>query len=169
MLVVSETARISSLADVEDSVRGSVIEVGDDVLIDSFVKIKPAGGSGDVRVGARSQLNSGVVIYSGNGVTIGEDVLVAANVTFAPVNHEFHSREMPIRRQGFQPTRGGIVIEDDVWIGAGSVLLDGAFVRHGAIVGANSLVRGELAPYSINAGNPVRLIGYRGQRSDRRR
>jgi acetyltransferase-like isoleucine patch superfamily enzyme len=161
-LVVADSARISPLADIEESVRGSLIEIGEEVVIDAFVKIKPAGGVGDLHIGARSQLNSGVVVYTGNGVIIGEDVLVAANVTFAPVNHEFSARDVPIRQQGFQPSRGGIVVEDDVWIGAGTVLLDGAIVRRGAVIAANSLVRDELEPYSVNAGNPSRVLGYRG-------
>jgi virginiamycin A acetyltransferase len=161
LLIISATARISSLADIEDSVRGSVVDIGDEVVIDAFVKIKPVGGAGDLRIGARSVLNSGVVIYTGNGVTIGEDVLIAANVVLAPVNHEFGSRDVPIRQQGFQPSRGGIVIEDDVWIGAGSVLLDGTVLRRGAVVGANSVVRGELLAYSVNVGSPARPIGQR--------
>ncbi len=61
--------------------------------------------------------------------------------------------------QGF--TSRGIVIEDDVWIGAGCVFLDGAIVRKGAVIGAMSLVRGEIAAYSINAGNPLRQYGFR--------
>ena len=58
------------MADIEDSVRGSVIDIADDVTIDSFVKIKPAGGDGDVLIGAGTTINSGVAIYSGNGVSI---------------------------------------------------------------------------------------------------
>ncbi|HOI55243.1 MAG TPA: DapH/DapD/GlmU-related protein [Phycisphaerae bacterium] len=161
MLVISRSATISKLADIEDSVRGSRIEIGDDVRIDSFVKIKPAGGNGDIVIGKRCYLNSGVVIYSGNGVTIGEDVLIAANCTLAAVNHEFRRRDLKIVEQRFQASRGGIVIEDDVWIGAGTVVLDGAVLRRGCVVGANSLVGGELEPYSINVGNPIRRIGYR--------
>ena len=48
-------------------------------------------------------------------------------------------RHRLIREQGFQPGRGGIVIEDDVWIGANCVLLDCAVLRR--VVGAGSLVR----------------------------
>lgn len=161
MLIISPTARISSLADIEDSTRGTRIVIGDGVMIDSFVKIKPAGGSGDVLIGRNSFINSGVVIYSGNGVQIGEDVLVAANCTFAPVSHEFRSRDMKIVEQRFRPGRGGIVVEDDVWIGANCVILDGAILRRGCVVGAGSLVKGELEPYSINAGNPIQKIGCR--------
>ncbi len=161
MLIISPTARISKLADIEDSVRGSRIVIEDGAVIDSFVKIKPVGGSGDVRIGRNSYLNSGVVIYSGNGVTIGDDVLVAANCTFAPVNHEYRRRDRKIAEQRFKPSKGGIIVEDDVWIGANCVILDGAVLRKGCVIGAHSLVQGELEPYSINVGNPLRKTGYR--------
>ncbi|HUW50438.1 MAG TPA: DapH/DapD/GlmU-related protein [Sulfuricella sp.] len=161
MLVISPDSRISKLADIEDSVRGSRIVIEEGVMIDSFVKIKPVGGTGDVHIGKNSFINSGVVIYSGNGVMIGQDVLVAANCTFAPVNHEFRARDKKIVEQRFQPSRGGIVVEDDVWIGANCVILDGAILRKGCVVGAQSVVRGELEPYSINVGNPLKRVGYR--------
>src|SRR5881392_1701060 len=85
MIEIDPTARVSRLADIEDSVRGTRIVVGPMVVIDSFVKIKPVGGSGDVVIGERSYLNSGTVVYTGNGVTIGKGVLIAANCTLAPV------------------------------------------------------------------------------------
>ncbi|MEW9700318.1 DapH/DapD/GlmU-related protein [Paenibacillus sp. SI8] len=159
--MISEKARISALADIEDSVRGSRIWIEDGVVIDSFVKIKPAGGDGDVQIGRGSYVNSGTVIYSGNGIQIGRGVLIAANCTLAPVNHEYRSSRLPIVQQRFMPSKGGIVIEDDVWIGAGTVILDGAYLRQGCVVGAGSLVKGELEPYSINVGVPTRRIGCR--------
>ncbi len=161
MLIISPTASISRLADIEDSVKGSKITIGDEVVIDSFVKIKPAGGTGDVTIGSRSFINSGCVIYTGNGVLIGSHVLVAANCTFAAVNHEYRAKDRLIVEQRFMPSKGGIVVEDDVWIGAGVVLLDGAIVRRGAVIGANSVVRGELEAYGVYAGNPVKRIGQR--------
>lgn len=161
MQLISPLARISPLADLEDSVRGSRLVIGDGAMIDAFVKIKFTGGAGDVCIGRNSYINSGVVIYSGNGVTLGEDVLVAANCTFAPVSHEFRARDKKIVEQGFKPGKGGIVVEDDVWIGANCVILDGAILRKGCVVGAGSLVRGELEAYSVNAGNPLAVIGYR--------
>src|SRR5690349_2203031 len=102
-------------------------------MIDSFVKIKPSGGAGDVIIGENVYINSGCVIYSGNGVTIGNNVLIAAACVFAPVNHAFSDRARLIRDQRFQPSRGGIVVEDDVWIGSGTVVLDGAVIRRGAV------------------------------------
>lgn len=162
MLKIDPTARISPLADIEESMRGTLIEIGPRTMIDAFVKIKPAGGSGDVVIGADCALNSGTVIYTGNGVRIGEGVLIAANCTLAPTNHEFRDRDRRIRDQGFMPSRGGIIIEDDVWLGANVVVLDGAVIGRGCIVAAGAVVRGELEPYSIYAGAPAKRVGTRG-------
>ena len=163
MLKIDPTATISPLADIERSVRGTLIEIGPSVLIDSFVKIKAVGGSGEVIIGADSAVNSGTVIYTGNGVRIGEAVLIAANCTLAPTNHEISDRNARIRDQGFMESRGGIVIEDDVWLGAGVVVLDGAVIGKGCVVAAGAVVRGKLEPYGIYAGAPVRRIGERGK------
>ena len=163
MLVISPTAEVSLLADIEDSVRGSVIEIADGAVIDSFVKIKPVGGTGSLHIGENTVINSGCVIYTGNGVKIGRDCAIAANCTLAPVNHEYRSREKTINTQGFMPSRGGILIEDDVWIGANVILLDGSILRRGCVVGAGAVVRGELPAYSINVGNPTRVIDFRGE------
>jgi acetyltransferase-like isoleucine patch superfamily enzyme len=162
MLRIDQTARISKLADIEESVRGTLIEIGPRVMIDSFVKIKPAGGSGDVAIGADCAINSGTVIYTGNGVRIGDAVAIAANCTLAPTNHAVADRSRLIKDQGFQPSKGGIVIEDDVWLGAGVVVLDGAIIRKGAVIAAGAVVRGEVEAYAIYAGTPARKIGERG-------
>jgi len=152
---IHSSARVSPLSDLEVSTRGTRIIVGAPSKIDSFVKIKPVGGMADVIIGEHCYINSGCVIYSGNGITIGNNVLIAANCTLAPVNHSFRDRQRLIRDQGFLPGRGGIVIEDDVWVGANCVLLDGAILRRGCVVGAGSLVRGELPSYSICLGSPA--------------
>lgn len=161
MIEIHPEARVSALADIEDSVRGTHISVGARSVIDSFVKIKPAGGSGNVVIGPDCVINSGCVLYTGNGISIGQGVAIAANCTLAPVNHEFRSKEVAIRAQGFRPGKGGIVIEDDVWIGANCVLLDGAILRHGCVVGAGSLVRGEIPAHSVVAGNPIKILSWR--------
>jgi virginiamycin A acetyltransferase len=161
MIEIHPSASISALADIEDSTRGTRIVIGENVVIDSFVKIKPAGGAGDLVIGAATTVNSGCVFYTGNGVHIGRDVAIAANCTFAPVNHEYADRHTPIRRQGFRPSKGGIVVGDDVWIGANCVLLDGTMIGDGCVVAAGCVVRGTLEPYHVYGGNPLRQIGQR--------
>lgn len=161
MLAISKRANISKLADIEDSVKGTKIVIEDGVVIDSFVKIKPAGGLGDIIIGANSYINSGTVIYTGNGVKIGKGVLIAANCTLAPVNHAYKLKDKTILEQGFMRSKGGIIIKDDVWIGANSVILDGAIIQKGAVVGANSVVQGELEEYGVYVGHPLKLIKKR--------
>lgn len=161
MIEIHPTARISPLADVEDSVRGSRIVLGAHSLIDSFVKVKPAGGSGDLIIGDYVVINAGCVLYTGHGIRIGNHVAIAANCTFAPVNHAYRDKGRLISEQGFLPSKGGVVVEDDVWIGSNCVLLDGALLRRGCVVAAGSIVRGELAEYTVYAGQPLVPIGRR--------
>ncbi len=158
---IAPTAKVSPHADLEASVRGSKFVIGENSMIDSFVKFKPAGGSGDIIIGARTTINSCCVFYSGNGIKIGNDVAIAANCTFAPVNHAFASKDTLIRDQRFKPSKGGIIIEDDVWIGAGCIFLDGTILRKGCVIGAMSLVRGEVPAYTIWGGNPLQKLGER--------
>lgn len=161
MLDISSTAVISKFADIEDSCTGSIITISERTVIDSFVKIKAAGGNGNISIGADSYINSGTVLYIGNGITIGNNVLIAANCTLAPVNHEFCFANKTIIEQRFKQSRGGIIIGSDVWIGANTVILDGAIVPSGVVIGAGSVVKDILEGYKIYGGNPLRLLGER--------
>ena len=161
MIKLHETAKISPLADIEDSQKGSLLSIGEASTVDAFVKMKPAGGSGDLVVGANCYINSGCVFYTGNGIQIGDKVLIAANCTFAPVNHAYKNKNIVILEQGFLPSKGGIIIEDDVWIGAGCVILDGSHIKKGCVVGALSVVRGPLDAYGVYAGQPLVKVSER--------
>lgn len=161
MINIDKTAKISPLCDIEDSVKGSKIIIGANSVIDSFVKIKPAGGLGDLIIDEKVIINSGCVIYTGNGIIMGNNISVASNCTFAPTNHQFIDKNKLINQQGFCQSKGGIIIEDDVWIGANCVILDGAIIRRGAVIGAGSIVRLEIPEYSVNVGNPLRIIQHR--------
>ena len=59
------------------------------------------------------------------------------------------------------PIKGDTVVGNDVWIGQNSLILPGAKIGNGVIIGANSVVGGEIPPYSIVAGNPARLVRKR--------
>ena len=101
------------------------------------------------------------MFYSGNGITIKDNVLLAAHVTLAPVNHNYTKKDMLIRDQGFPASKNGIFIDEDVWIGSNSVILDGAYISKGCVIGALSLVNQKLPPYSVCAGNPLKILKYR--------
>jgi len=152
---------IGKFSSIEISSRGTDTVIGENCVIDDFVKIKHVGGTGNIEIGNFVFINSGTVLYSGNGIKIGSHVLIGPNCNLTPVNHQFSDPDKLIRLQGFQPTRGGIVIEDDVWLGAGVSVLDGAVIRKGCIVGANSLVKEELVENGIYVGNPLKFIKLR--------
>ena len=158
---IHPTAYVSSLADFESSSKGSKIFIGPNVYIDSFVKFKAAGGVGDILIGAGTQINSGCVLYIGNGISIGENVSIATNCVLAPTNHNFEDAKVVIQRQGFKKSKGGIRIGNDVWIGSLTSVLDGSTLGNGCVVGASSLVRGNLDEFGVYVGNPLRKITSR--------
>lgn len=65
------------------------------------------------------------------------------------------------QKQHWDKTRTGIIIEDDVWIGANSVILPGVTIKKGAVVGAGSVVTKDVPSYAVVCGNPARVIKYR--------
>jgi len=157
-LEIHPDAVVSPDARIYPSTRGSRIVIGANAHIEPFALIRCVGGMGDVEIGEWCYVNPYCVLYSGNGIRLGRDVLLAPGVQVVPANHAFGRRDVPIRLQGFRPSRGGVVIEDDAWIGANTVILDGARIGRGAIVGAGSLVSGVIPPYEIWAGNPIRKL-----------
>lgn len=153
--------KIASTAVIHPSSRGSRLAIGDRSEIYDQVVIRFVGGSGDIVMGTDCYLNPGCVLYSGNGIHFGNFVLLAPGVKIVPTNHAFHSRELPIRHQGFLASKGGIVCEDDVWVGANATLLDGAYVEKGAILAAGCVVNGRVPSYEIWGGIPAKKISDR--------
>lgn len=160
-LLISDMAKISPDARIQDSVRGTKIAIGAHTVVHAFAVIQPVGGMGDIEIGEYCQINPHCSLYSGNGIRLGDHVLLAPGVCVAPTNHAYGQRDVPIRLQGFLPSKGGAVMEDDVWVGANSVILDGAHIGKGAIIGAGSVVRGIIPAYEIWAGTPARKIAVR--------
>jgi acetyltransferase-like isoleucine patch superfamily enzyme len=159
--VFHPTVKVGPYTSIEVSTRGTDTIIGQNSVIDDFVKIKHVGGKGNIEIGEYVFINSGTVIYSGNGIKIGNNVLIGPNCNIVPANHEFRDKNILIRLQGFQPTKGGVVIEDDVWLGANVTILDGAIIRKGCVIAANSLVKGETEEFGIYAGSPALKIKSR--------
>ena len=161
-LWIDPTASVSPDARIHPSTRGTRIRIGAHSFLYDFVVLKAVGGSGDIIIGENCYINPHATIYSGSGVRMGNYVLIGPGCVIAPANHAFDRTDIPIRHQGFLPSRGGVVIEDDVWIGANSTLLDGTYIGHGAIVAAGSVVNGRIEPLTIVGGIPAKKIGERG-------
>jgi acetyltransferase-like isoleucine patch superfamily enzyme len=99
------------------------------------------------------------VVRGQGGVYIGDGVYTGPMVQIVAVNHVYDDPHRPIREQGI--TAQGIVIEDDVWIGAGATILDGVTIGRGSIVGAGAVVAKDIPSYSIAVGTPARPIKSR--------
>jgi len=103
------------------------------------------------------------ITTSSNGkskIYIGDDVMIGHNVLIIGGNHNISRRDIPMNQQG-EGKDGPIIIENDVWIGAGSIILTGVTVKQGSVIGAGSVVTKDVPAYSIVAGNPAKLIKKR--------
>jgi acetyltransferase-like isoleucine patch superfamily enzyme len=146
------------------------------------VTLYQGSGGGSIRIGHRSAIHRDSVFETGDGgsieigddshmqarcqlsaykgsVRIGNGVQVAPGCAFYPYDHGT-AAELPMRQQPIRST-GDIVVGDDAWLGFGVVLLDGARVGPGAVVGAGSVVTGEIPGMAIAVGAPARVVGRR--------
>ena len=158
---IHPTAYVSPDARIHGSSRGTRIVVGAHSQIYDFVVIRAVGGTGDVVIGEHCYINPHCTLYSGAGIRFGDYVLVGPGCSIVPANHAFERLDVPIRRQGFMPSRGGVVVENDVWIGAHCVLLDGTHIEAGAVIAAGSVVSGRITGGAVWGGNPCRFIRAR--------
>ena len=90
------------------------------------------------------------------GITIGNDVYTGPLVQILAVNHVYNDPDTPIRLQGI--TAKGIVIEDDVWLAAGAIVVDGVRIGRGSVIGAGAVVVNDIPPYSVAVGSPARVV-----------
>jgi len=117
--------------------------------------------NGRIEIGNDSGLTS-VIISARTRVTIGAFVKIGANVRL--FDHDFHALDSILRRSS--PTdelnvkSAEIILEDDVFIGANTIILKGVRIGRGSIIGAGSVVTlRDIPPFSKVAGNPARIIG----------
>jgi len=157
-LEIDPTAYVSPDARIHASTRGTRIVIGAHTQVYDFVVIRAVGGDGDIVLGEHCYINPHCVLYSGAGIRFGNYVLVGPNCAIVPANHAIDRTDVVIREQGFMPSKGGVVVEDDVWIGAGCVLLDGTYIESGAVLAAGSVVSGRIGGRAVWGGNPCRLL-----------
>jgi len=96
------------------------------------------------------------VIRGQGGVQIGDRVYTSPFTQIIAVNHVFDDPNRPFVDQGI--TAEGIVIEDDVWLGAGAIITDGVRVGKGAVVAAGAVVTKDVPPHTVVGGVPAKII-----------
>lgn len=109
-----------------------------------------------IQIGCNSLIGEYSVIRGQGGVKIGDRVYTSPFTQIIAVNHVFDDPERPFTQQGI--TAEGIVIEDDVWLGAGAIITDGVRVGQGAVVAAGAVVTKDVLPHTVVAGVPAEPI-----------
>ncbi len=110
----------------------------------------------NVIIGDHCGINHGVFILGHERVEIGSHVVLSARCMLIDAGlalHEFATHDFPAH------VSGPIRIEDGAWIGAGAIILANVTVGRKAVVGAGAVVTRDVAPYTVVAGNPARVIG----------
>jgi len=138
------------------------------VFISRYSMIELGWGKGSLHVGKNTFIQSGCIFNPiVANINIGEDCQIAPRCIFMPYRHNFDRLDIPIGHQGLS-SRGDITVEDDVWLGANVVIVDGVTIGRGAIVGAGSVVTKDIPPYAIAAGSPAKIISYRNKKHESR-
>ncbi|WP_375491206.1 acyltransferase [uncultured Jatrophihabitans sp.] len=116
-------------------------------------------GSGrGIRLGDRSDIGMDALVIG--PVHIGADVMMGPRCVLIAGAHNHADPDVPMNTQGMLDDRP-IVIEDDVWIGAGSTILPGRKLGSGCIVGAGSVITRDVPSMAVVGGNPAQVIRYR--------
>jgi maltose O-acetyltransferase len=127
------------------------------------------GENVNVEKGANFGTGKGISIGSNSGLGVnchvrgplkmGENVMMAPEVTILTSNHNFEDINKPIIEQGHSIKK--VEIGNDVWIGYRAIILPGVSIGNGAIVAAGSIVTKDVPEFAIIGGNPAKIIKYR--------
>lgn len=147
-------------------IRGSKVRVGDNLYFSSGDAVNPIGSNlqGAIYVESRASLTIGndvgmssTRMWIHESVTIGDNVKIGACVLITDT--DAHPLDYLARRTSNEGTKSApIEIEDDVWVGAHSIILKGVTIGARSIIGAGSVVTKSIPADCVAAGNPCRVI-----------
>lgn len=152
--------------------RGSRIIIGENVALRSWSSTNPLAPNHPVVLATRTATAligigkdcgfTGTTLVAAERIVIGDRVAVGANVTI--IDTDFHPLDPAERQLDFLAGKHApVIIEDDVFIGMHSLILKGVTIGRGSVVGAGSVVTADVAPGTIVAGNPARVVGSTSQ------
>lgn len=114
-----------------------------------------------IAIGANFRLGSRGMLWAGPAegrIVIGDDVMFGPDVLVTAASYRYDDGR-PVTDQLMD--EADVIIGDDVWIGAKSILLPGARIGEGAVIGAASVVKGEIPAFAVAVGAPAKVVGER--------
>jgi len=138
------------------------LRLGDNVYIGRNTILSCKEGS--IAVGDYANISANCSLLSETEISLGRYCFLAGHCYLvAGGNHSFDDVSRPIM---FQPSvsKGGIRVGDDVWLGAGVIVLDGATIGQGTVVGAGAVVTESLPEFSVAVGSPARVVRDRREK-----
>jgi acetyltransferase-like isoleucine patch superfamily enzyme len=138
---------------------GGPIEIAEGAHLygESFIQ---TGSGGSLKIGENTHIHPRCQISAYKStIYIGRGVQIAPNCAVYPYDHGMSPDEL-IEKQPLK-TKGGIIIDDDAWLGYGVIVLDGVSIGKGAVVGAGSVVTRDIRDGAIAVGVPARVIKMR--------
>lgn len=152
-------------APVVEIVPGARLELGEDVVLDSAqrgyhvamwgpVRILADRPGAVVRIGAGTRVH-GSGIHAELSIRIGQRCLIAANCQLFDANGHVLAMDAPATRLDTAGQPREIVLEDDVWLGTGVIVLPGTHIGAGSVIAAGSVVGGVVPPRTLMRGNPA--------------
>lgn len=136
------------------------ITLGDGVRLMQGVYLDTENREGYINLGARTYVGTYSCLHGHVGLDIGEDCLLAQNVTITPYSHIFEDASRTISSQGGHTRK--VTIGRDTYLGMCVCVLYSADIGEGCVVGSASTVVKTLPPYSVAVGTPARVIRTRG-------
>ncbi|WP_186133344.1 sugar O-acetyltransferase [Burkholderia gladioli] len=150
------TAALNRLTfDDADAVRALFRELIGKPVDDGFSLIPPfySTGGTDIRVGRQVFINQNCTFYDLGGIDIGDQVMIGPNVSILTSGHPVE----PSRRRSGVVAKP-VVIENNVWIGAGAIILGGVTIGENSVVAAGAVVTRDVPRDTLAGGNPARVI-----------
>nr|WP_016951919.1 acyltransferase [Anabaena sp. PCC 7108] len=117
----------------------------------------------NIKIGKDFHLGDFSIIHCVDAaIIIGDNCMIGPQAQLISTNHDYLSKNTLIRDQGMGGiSKKGINIGNDCWIGGGACILPGVNLGDGVVVGAMAVVTKDVAPYSVVAGNPAKVIKVR--------
>ena len=153
-VVIDDNCVLDAKGDSDDG-----ITIGDGVILGRNTIVSCKGGS--IEIGDNTNISANCMLISETRLSIGSNVLIAGmSYMIAGGNHSIERTDIPIIAQPMVQ-KGGVRIGDNCWLGANVTILDGVTIGRDSVIGAGSVVTGDIPDLAIAVGAPARVVRHR--------